>query len=133
MRYDTSSFKSLSLSSSSDSFSADSSALRLPNTNANFEIISADTKSLAHDILWFSYSSYILSTTLLLAFLMKFAGLSMTPSFDNAISFSFFLAVGEFFGSGFAASSTFLSAAWNISLSDSESLFAVAIYMLRGV
>jgi hypothetical protein len=64
---------------------------------------------------------------------MKFAGLSMRPSFDNVISFSFFLAVGDFFGSGFAASSTFLSAAWNISLSDSESLIAVAIYMLRGV
>jgi hypothetical protein len=41
--------------------------------------------------------------------------------------------VGFFFGTVFAASSTSLSAAWNISLSDSESLIAVAIYMLHGV
>ena len=135
VRYATSSFKSLLLSSSSDSFSDDSTALRLPSTDANFEIMSVDRKSLAHDILWFSYSSYSLSTTLLLDFLMKIAEFSTRPSFDSSISFSLFfsvcdlLVVGFFLGCGFAASSTSLSAASNNSSSDS----AVAIYMLRGV
>ena len=51
VRYATSSFRSFSLSSSSDSFSDDSTAFRLPSTDANFEIMSVDIKSLAHDIL----------------------------------------------------------------------------------
>ena len=139
VRYDTSSFKSLSLSSSSDSFSVDSTALRLPSTDANFEIISVDRKSPAYDILWFSYSLYSCSTIPLLAFLMKLVDFSIVPSLDSSISFSLFfsvcdlLAVGFFFGTVFAASSTSLSAAWNISFSDSVSLIAVAIYMLHGV
>ena len=51
VRYATSSFRSLSLSSSSDSFSDDSTALRLPKADANFEIMSVDRKSPANDIL----------------------------------------------------------------------------------
>ena len=139
VRYATSSFRSLSLSSSSDSFSDDSTALRLPSTDANFDIMSVDRKSLAHDILWFSYSSYNLSTTLLLDFLMKLADFPMRSSFDSAISFSLFFSVcdlhvvGFFLCCGFAASSTSLITDSNNSVSDSVSLIAVAIYMLRGV
>ena len=105
VRYAASSFRSLSLSSSSDSFSDDSTALRLPSTDANFEIMSVDRKSLAHDILWFSYSSYNLSTTLLLDFLMKLADFSMRSSFDSAIvsSFSFQFATYMWWAFSYAA------------------------------
>ena len=51
VRNATSSFRSLSLSSSSDSFSDDSTAPIPPKADANFEIMSVDRKSPANDIL----------------------------------------------------------------------------------
>jgi hypothetical protein len=51
VRYATSSLSSLSPSNSSDSRSEDSTILKLPRTEANFEIMRFDRNSLAYDIL----------------------------------------------------------------------------------